>query len=129
MQEHLDFQKRIIKEERFLQKSVHYKLQIRNKPDDQLFDEESCLQIQCPSPSKGLLKNENFTSLYILDSTVSRKMNEFDKNIRLFVCFHFSISREVTNRGFLGMAHLPVGLMLHQTIDRRESYYEYLFYF
>ncbi len=56
-------------------------------------------------PRKTQLKNIFFASFFIFDSTVSRKMDHFDIS---FACSFFSKSREVTYRGFLGMAHLPV---------------------
>jgi hypothetical protein len=46
-----------------------------------------------------------FASFFIFDSTVSKKMDHFDI---LFACSFFSKSWEVTNYGFLDVAHLPL---------------------
>ena len=45
-----------------------------------------------------------FASFFIFDSTVSKKMDHFDIS---FACSFFSKSWEVTNYGFLDVAHLP----------------------
>jgi hypothetical protein len=46
-----------------------------------------------------------FASFFIFDSTVSQKMDHFDIS---FACSIFSKSWEVTNYGFLDVAHLPL---------------------
>ena len=50
-----------------------------------------------------------FPSFFIFYSTVSQKMDHFDIS---FACSIFSISWEVTNYGFLGVAHLLLSLEL-----------------
>ena len=46
-----------------------------------------------------------FASFFIFYSIVSQKMDHFDIS---FACSIFSKSWEVTNYGFLGVAHLPL---------------------
>ncbi len=46
-----------------------------------------------------------FAAFFIFYSTVSQKMDHFDIS---FACSIFSKSWEVTNYGFLGVAHLPL---------------------
>ena len=52
------------------------------------------------------IKNKK-TPFFILDLIVSLKMDHFDIS---FACSIFPRTRELTNRGFLDMAHLPVRL-------------------
>jgi len=50
---------------------------------------------------------------FILDSTVSRKMDNFHVSLNFsFACAFVYKSREVTNRGSLGIALLPVSLQI-----------------
>jgi hypothetical protein len=58
---------------------------------------------------KTLTKIMIFASFFIFDSTVSQKMDHFDIS---FACSIFSKSWEVTNYGFLGVAHLPLSQAL-----------------
>ena len=53
-----------------------------------------------------------FASFFIFYSTVSQKMDHFDIS---FACSIFSKSWEVTNYGFLGVAHLPLSHHLQVT--------------
>ena len=61
---------------------------------------------------KTRTKFQDFCIIFILDSTVSQKMYHFDIS---FACSIFSKSWEVTNYGFLGVAHLPLS---HKRIFR-----------
>ena len=56
-------------------------------------------------PMKTPTKNHDFCIIFYFDSTVSQKMDHFDIS---FACSISSKSWEVTNYGFLGVAHLPL---------------------
>ena len=58
-------------------------------------------------PIKTPTENKKKNTIFISDLIVSFKMDHFDI---LFACSIFPRTRELTNRGFLDMAHLPVSV-------------------
>ena len=60
-------------------------------------------------PIKTPTKNQDVCIIFIFYSTVSQKMDHFDIS---FACSIFSKSWEVTNYGFLGVAYLPLSLII-----------------